>query len=101
MDENKLEHGEKIVVYGTESSGIYMTEVLKRMNFEIWGYSDSSKEKQGKVFLEKRIFDPQELWIHKGEFKHILIASSAQDAIAQTLDKIGFSEGKEYYKLPI
>ncbi len=101
LSENKLKKNDKIVIYGTESSGIYMTEVFLDMHFEIWGYADSSKEKQGNSFLNKRIWAPYELNDYRQEFDKILIASSAQDEIALTLEELNFHEGKDYYKLPL
>lgn len=90
----------KCVLYGTEASGANMTDVLTEMNIFIYGYADSNQEKQKKMFLNKTVFSPSELFVKKDEFDKIIITSSAFHAISQTLLNEGFLE-TEYLVLPI
>lgn len=95
-------HGEnRIVVYGTESSGLYMTEVLEKQGLNIWGYADSAKEKQGEDFLGKRIYSPIELCEVRDAWDVIIIASSAGEAISNTLNGLQLQENKDFFRLPI
>lgn len=101
LEDGRLSKKARVVLYGTESSGLYMTQVLKELGIPVVGYADSSVQKQGEVFLEKTIYAPEQLKQLEKEFDCILIASSAQEAIATTLQKNGFVEGESFYKLPI
>lgn len=89
------------VLYGTESSGLYLSEVLETLGCVIYAYADSSESKQGSMFLGKNIYSPVQIYERRNYFTKILIASSAQQAISETLIGIGFEEGTDYYTLPI
>lgn len=89
------------VLYGTESSGLYLSEVLEARKCKIYAYIDSAKNKQGTIFREKIIYSPKQIYEHKKEYTKILIASSAQQAISETLLQAGFKENTDFCKLPI
>ncbi len=99
----KLKKDARIAIYGTESSGLYLSHVLQQYQFDIFGYIDSSIFKQGKCFRggTKRIYAPQEAYELRGEYDVILIASSASEEISHTLNNLSFKEGLDYYRLPI
>lgn len=99
--DKKLNKEDKVVIYGTESSGLYMSEVLEKHGIEIFAYADSSADKQGEIFLGKEIFSPTEIRKRKNEYNVIIIASSAGEAISRTLSNLDFKEGADYYRLPI
>lgn len=89
------------VLYGTESSGLYLSEILESLGCRIYAYVDSDENKQGAELRGKTIYSPSEIYKFRNNFTKILIASSAQQAISETLGKLGFQEGSDYHKLPI
>lgn len=89
------------VLYGTESSGLYLSEVLESLGCKIYAYVDSSENKQGTEFRGKMIYSPTEIYELRNNYTKILIASSAQQAISETLRQLGFEEKRVYYQLPI
>ncbi len=101
LQDGKLDAGSPVVVYGTESSGLYMTQVLQESGVIIYGYADSSAQKQGQEFMGKHIYAPQELLRIRDRFSSVLIASSAGEAIAGLLCGLSMQEGKDFFRLPI
>lgn len=101
LENGMIKKGNSFVIYGTESSGLYLSEVLDKMDFGIYAYADSDKNRQGSMFCGKMIYSPTEIYERRAEYTKILIASSAQGAIAETLINVGFEEEKDFYKLPI
>ena len=89
------------VLYGTESSGLYMSEILNQLGCKIYAYVDSSESKQGDVFLGKTIYSPKGIYNLKNNYTKILIASSAQQEISEILTNIGFKKRIDYIILPI
>lgn len=101
LSNNIISKRDTFVIYGTESSGLYLSEVLEKLGCDIYAYVDSSKSKQGSIFRERMIYSPDDICEHRAEYTRILIASSAQRAISETLSQLGFEEGKDYHTLPI
>lgn len=101
VEEGKLAQGDKAVVYGTESSGLYLTHVLMEYGIEIYQYADSAKEKQGQEFLGKPVCAPSALAKERDAYRAVIIASSAGDAISETLSGLCMQEGTDFYRLPI
>lgn len=101
LQDGKLDAGSPVVVYGTESSGLYMTQVLQESGIIIYGYADSSAHKQGREFMGKHIYAPQELLQIRDRVSSVLIASSAGEAIAGLLRGLSMQEGKDFFRLPI
>ena len=101
LAEGKLKATNRIVVYGTESSGLYMTDVLEELGLQIVLYADSDTRKQGTQFMKREIVSPDELLLRKDEWDVVLIASSAQKAISKGLTDRGLIEAAEFYPLPI
>lgn len=89
------------VLYGTESSGLYLSEVLEELGCDIYAYIDSSENKQGTEFRGKMIYSANEIYSFNKNYTKILIASSAQQEISNTLVQAGFEEETDFYKLPI
>ena len=103
--EGVIDTTDRILLYGTESSGLYMTHCLRDMEFDVVGYIDSDKKKWGKLFCEKRIFSPKEIeGVLKGSKRiadKIIIASSAQYEISRTLIEYGLVKDKDFFTMPI
>lgn len=89
------------VLYGTESSGLYLSEVLEEKGCNIYAYIDSAEGKQGTMFRGRNIYSPVKIFGYKKNYTKILIASSAQEAIGTTLLQTGFKENVDFYRLPI
>lgn len=89
------------VLYGTESSGLYLSEVLESLGCTIYAYIDSSESKQGTEFRGKMIYSANKIYEVKKHYTKILIASSAQEDIRNTLVQEGFKEETDFYRLPI
>lgn len=101
LEYKKIETGYKILIYGTEASGLYMTQVLEDLGFEIWGYCDTNSIKHGHIYNNKLIYSPIEITEHKHDYDKIMIASSAGYEISETLNKMGFVQDMDYIVLPI
>ena len=101
LQEKKLLQKSKCIIYGTETSGINLTEVLEIFKIHILGYADSDVNKQEELFRGKKVFSPQVLKSIRADFDKIIIASSAYLAISKTLDSIGFEKDTDYIVLPI
>lgn len=101
LENGMIKKDNSFVIYGTESSGLYLSEVLDEVECRIYAYADSNENKQGSMFRGKMIYSPTEIYKRKSEYTTILIASSAQEAIGETLINVGFEEETDFYKLPI
>lgn len=99
LKDGRLSREDRLFLYGTEASGLYLTEALNQFGIEVAGYADSDPAKQGGLFLGRRIYAPEEL--NSAEFDRILIASSAQKAISGALRELGLRDGGAFYSLPI
>jgi len=74
----KVELGEMpVAIYGTGNSGRRVAEILDKMKIKVWGFANSSGNNNA--------VSPKELFDHRNGFYKIVIASSAQDEIAETL----------------
>ncbi|GHT01605.1 hypothetical protein AGMMS50276_29960 [Synergistales bacterium] len=71
-------------IYGTGNSGERVAETLKRFGVPVWGFAAS---RSGNYSVT-----PGELFNHRMEFGKVVIASSAQEAIADTLYSCGFND---------
>lgn len=100
LKNEKISSCSRILLYGTESSGLYMHEVLESAGIRVVGFIDSDERKQGKRVLNKPTYSPDNI-SQLNDWDCILIASSAQDAISKTLDRCGLKAEKNYYRLPI
>ena len=92
--EEMLKDDDIIAIYGTESSGLFMTDCVNKLNINIWGYADSNPAKHGISFCGKMIYSPEELTGRKDEVTKIIIASSAKEAIQNTLHTLGFTDDR-------
>lgn len=101
LEKGGLKADNRIAVYGTESSGLYMSDVLEELGLRIVLYVDSDMRKQGKQFMNREIISPDELLLRKEEWDVVLIASSAQKAISKGLNDRGLIEEEDFYPLPI
>lgn len=93
--------GNSYAIYGTECSGRYITEVVNNSGAIVSAYVDSNEKKWGKDFLGKKIISPQEIAKRRDEYDKIIIASSAGEAISDTLEKNNLKKDTDYILLPI
>lgn len=87
----------KIFVFGIGIGYKKLKDFINYNNYEILGFIDNNKDKQGTEFEEKMIFSPEDAI--KMEFEYILIASIFYDEIEDQLIKLGVDASKiiKYY----
>lgn len=101
LAEKKISREDVFVLYGTESSGLYLTEVLNEYGCRIYGYADSAAGKWHDTFCGRMIYSPDELPQQRANYTKILIASSAGRAIGEMLEAQGLRSADDFYVLPI
>lgn len=99
LDRGSLCRGDRIFLYGTETSGLHMTQAMKELGLSAEGYVDSAESKRGTLFCGKQVMGPQDL--KNAAFDKIIIACSAQRAVSQLLESQGLRRGKDYISFAI
>ena len=86
-----------IYIWGTGNLGQKLFNLLQKEGFEIKGFIDRYKERQGIVLCEKSVYSPEYLNECKNSVKVIIAAQPAREEIANYLDGLGFVDREDYF----
>jgi len=87
---DKVNKGERIVLYGTGRVGSQYATQLEALDYcEIAAFADTNAEK-GKIFAGKRCFTPEELINNQDEYDRIVVSTILyKDAVLNLLRSLG------------
>jgi hypothetical protein len=80
-----------VAIYGTGSSGLFVLEVLRKLDVPVFAFGDSFARDRA-AYLDLPVYNARRLWELHGRFGKVIIASSAQTEIRNVLSDAGFDE---------
>lgn len=99
LESGRLHNKDQVFLYGTESSGLFLTQVLEELRITVCGYVDSAQWKWGQDFCGKKIIGPQDL--EHVQYDKVIISCSAQGPVSRILKELGLRCGTDYLMLAI
>lgn len=85
-----------IILFGTGELARSITKNLQKANVRVAYYLDNNPQKQGLLFFNRPVYNPNVLYNTKRTDLFIIIASMYYEEIAQQLETMGFRKSKHY-----
>lgn len=89
----KAFHTNQVVIFGAGRMGYQCYKIFERSNIQVMYFVDNSKEKKGKEFVGKKIYEASFL---KADEKIVIAMKEHANEVAKQLEKLGKVKNKDY-----
>lgn len=97
--DSKCLNNKKIIIFGTNKVSSMITYYLEQKNYKVYAFIDNNVGKQNRIIYGHKVYAPSTLLSKFDENVVVLLASSAQNAMINQLEQMGYIYGKHIFKV--